>query len=331
MARTRNKSRQCLNCGYAFRVDAEHDNYCPNCGQENHNPRQPILHYIYELLENLFHFDSRSWLTLKLLVMEPGRVTYDHIHGIRQRYTPPNRLFIFSLAVFIIFLEAAQDTMVKKDSSVREKYSLREQMGFLHDSVKIAFSKPFFTGDKIYLTVGQLKSLEQAPEGTLGEWLKQNGMKSWLIYRLEARMIRHNIESQLSVKDYNRRIVRIHYQVILLMMPISAFIIYLFFYRRGRLFYDALIVSVHLYVFGLIMGILFSLAVLFLISLGLLKDTTIVLPMVMLISVVFNFIPSYKKVYGLPWTTTIIRGLSIGFLNMSVQVLLFWTIAGLRG
>ena len=331
MRKKSNKSRHCLNCGYDFQVERNHDNFCPNCGQENHNPRQPILHYVFELLESLFHFDSRSWLTLRMLLFSPGTVSRDHIHGIRQRYTPPNRLFIFSLAIFILFLEAAQDTMVRREAHAGEKLSLKEQMTMLDDSTRMAFSKPFFTGDKVYYTVKQLKELQHTDNAHLSEWLNRNGMKSWLVYKLHARMVKHNIESSMSVKDYNRRIVRIHYQVILLMMPMSAFLIYFLFYRKDRLFYDALVVSVHLYVFGLILGIIVSVVVLMLISAGILKDTTIVLPLVMVISVVFNFIPSYKKVYERSWFSTIVRGLLIGMLNMSIQVLVFWLIAGLRG
>jgi len=331
MRKKRNKSQHCLNCGYDFTIDAVHNNYCPNCGQENHNPRQPIRHYIYDFLETLFHFDKRSWTTLRLLLLSPGTVTRDHLHGIRQRYTPPNRLFIFSLAVFVIFLEAAQDTMVEKDAPEMEELSLKEQMMQLPDTTRIAFSKPFFTGDKIYFTVDQLKDLERTKPEDIHRWLHYSGKKSWLVYRLEARMVKHNIESPLSVKDFNRHVVRIHYQVILLMMPISAFLIYIFFYRKGRLFYDALMVSVHLYVFALILGIVMSILVLALISAGIRLDTTVVLPVVMLISVIFNFIPSYKKVYALNWTQTIVRGLLIGFFNMSVQVLLFWIIAAYGG
>ena len=331
MKRKRNKTQHCLNCGYDFRIDAKHNNYCPNCGQENHNPRGPIRHLLYDMAETLFHFDNRSWRTLRLLLLSPGTVTRDFLNGIRQRYTPPNRLFIFSLAVFIIFFEAAQDTMVKKDAPAMEKLSLKEQMKLLPDTTHIAFSKPFFTGDKIYFTVDELKSLERTQPDDIHRWLHFTGKKSWLVYRLEARMVKHNIESELSVKDFNRHIVRIHYQVILLMMPISAFLIYLFFYRKGRMFFDALIVSVHLYAFGLIVGIIVSLLVLALISVQILRDTTIILPFVMLISVIFNFIPTYKRVFEFSWPQTVVRGLLIGFFNMSIQVLLFWIIAGYGG
>jgi len=331
MKKKRNKSQHCPNCGYDFRIDAAHSNFCPNCGQENHNPRQPIRHYIYDLMETLFHFDNRSWMTLRLLLLSPGTVTRDFLHGIRQRYTPPNRLFVFSLAVFVIFLEAAQDTMVSKDAPAMEKLSLKDQMKLLPDTTLIAFSKPFFTGDKIYFTVEQLKGLERTKPEDIHRWLHYSGKKSWLVYRLEARMVKHNIESELSVRDFNRHIVRIHYEVILLMMPISAFLIYFFFYRKDRMFYDALIVSVHLYAFALIVGIIITLLTVALISAQILRDTTIVLPVVMIISVVFNFIPTYKKVYGLSWPQTIVRGSLIGFFNMSLQVLLFWIIAGYGG
>jgi len=331
MSKKRIKSHHCANCSYKFRIDEAHNNYCPNCGQENHNPRLPLLHYITELAENLFHLDNKTWISLRTLLFKPGTLSKDHINNKRQRYTPPFRMFILSLAVFIIFLEAAQDTMVKRDEQVIDNLSLHEQMLRLNDTSRIGFSNPYFTGDKIYFTVAQLKELEQIPAGEIKGWLKQNGRKSWFIYQLEALMVQRNISSYLSVKDFNRHLVRIHYRVILIMVPISAFLIYLGFYRTGRMYYDALITSVHLYVFGLIAGTLVSVAVLNFIRWGLLKDTTVVLPLVMLISLALNFIPAYKKIYEYKWPSTIGRGMLIGTFNMATQIIVFWLIAGLTG
>lgn len=331
MKKKRIKSQHCSNCGYDFKIDPKHNNFCPNCGQENHNPRLPILHYLYELFENLTHFDNRIWHTLKALIFKPGSVTKDFIHNKRQRYTPPPRLFIFSLAVFILFFEAAQDTMVKHDAPQMEMLSLKEQMQRLPDTALIAFSKPFFTGEKVYYTVAQLKDLQQNGHHKIGQWLERNGMRSWLVYRMQAKMVLHNMASALPVKDYNRHIVRIHYQVLIIMMFISALLIYLLFYYRGRMLYDTLVMSVHLYVFGFLAGIVVAVAVLMLIRVNVLKDTTIMLPIVMLISVTLNFIPAYKRVFERSWPSTIARGLVVGGLNVTCQILLFWVIAGLRG
>jgi hypothetical protein len=331
MSRAKVKAQHCGNCGYNFRIEPGHDNFCPNCGQENHNPRRPIVHHFAEFVESWLHLDGKTWYTIKKLIFEPGRVSCDYIHNIRQRYTPPNRLFIFTLLVFVLVFEAAHDAMVKNEISAHATNSLSELMEQYDNGQRIYFQNPFFTGDKISFTVAQLKELQHLNQANIGYWLDQQGMKSWLVYRLEARMVKHNIESPLSVKEYSRHIVRVHYQVLLLMVPIGAFLIFIFFYRRDRMFYDALVTSVHLYVFGMIAAIVISLIALLLIRIGVLNDPTIVLPMVMVLGVAFNFIPAYKTVYGLSWSQTILRGLGVALSNMCIQILVFWLIAGLVG
>lgn len=331
MSRAKVKAQHCSNCGYNFRVELGHDNYCPNCGQENHNPRRPIFHHFAEFVESWLHLDGKTFYTIKKLVLEPGRVSCDYIHNIRQRYTPPNRLFIFTLLVFILVFEAAHDAMVKKEIPAFTTKSLSELMDEYESNARIGFQNPFFTGEKIHFSVAQLKELQQLNPANIEQWLKKQGMRSWLVYRLETRMVKHNIESPLSVKEYNRHIVRVHYQVLLLMVPIGAALIFVFFYRRDRMFYDALVTSIHMYVFGMIAAIVVALAALILIRVGLMNDPTIVLPVVMVLGVVFNFLPAYKVVYGLSWPSTILRGLGVGVSNMCIQILLFWTIAGMIG
>ncbi len=64
---------------------------------------------ISELLESIFHLDSKTWNTLRILIFYPGFITLDYINNIRARYTPPIRLFIFTLALFILCLNMAQN------------------------------------------------------------------------------------------------------------------------------------------------------------------------------------------------------------------------------
>src|SRR5688500_16939178 len=144
MSRAKVKAQHCGNCGYNFRVEPGHDNYCPNCGQENHNPRRPILHHFAEFVETWLHIDGKTWFTIKKLVFEPGRVSCDYIHNIRQRYTPPNRLFIFTLVIFILVFEAAHDSMVAKEIPAFTTNSLSELMNQYEDNHRIGFQNPFF-------------------------------------------------------------------------------------------------------------------------------------------------------------------------------------------
>ncbi len=103
MIRKKLKQHTCANCQFEFAANSEHINYCPNCGQDNHNSRFPLIHYAYELLESLIHFDSKFLNSIKVLLLKPGQITFDYIHNIRGRYTPPIRLFIFiSIFAFII-------------------------------------------------------------------------------------------------------------------------------------------------------------------------------------------------------------------------------------
>ncbi|NJO25324.1 MAG: DUF3667 domain-containing protein [Bacteroidia bacterium] len=101
MARKKLKQHSCANCGFEFSTNTEHINYCPNCGQENHNPRFPLIHYGYELLEGFLHFDTKFLYSFKILLLKPGKITYDYINNIRGRYTPPFRLFIF-ISIFAL-------------------------------------------------------------------------------------------------------------------------------------------------------------------------------------------------------------------------------------
>lgn len=85
----------CLNCG------AETSGrYCSNCGQATHSNRS-LWHVIEELLHNLFHFDTKAWRTLPMVVFRPGTLTRNFVYGKRARYISP--LATFLLSVFFMF------------------------------------------------------------------------------------------------------------------------------------------------------------------------------------------------------------------------------------
>ena len=75
-------------------------NFCANCGQPTHVHRS-LLHLGEEVLHGVMHFDARIWRTLPLLVLNPGRLTREWIHGKRTRYISPLAIFLFT--VFVTF------------------------------------------------------------------------------------------------------------------------------------------------------------------------------------------------------------------------------------
>lgn len=86
-----------MNCGHPF---SGHENFCPECGQENKGRRITFKNFVSELFSGFFNFDEKFWRTLIPLFIKPGKVSRDYIEGKRQRYTNP---FRFYLAVSIIF------------------------------------------------------------------------------------------------------------------------------------------------------------------------------------------------------------------------------------
>lgn len=85
----------CLNCGAQLTGP-----FCAQCGQ-NGRPLRKLSQLVGEFLHNLFHFDTKAWRTLPMVLFRPGTLTRDYIYGKRARYISP--LATFLLCVFLMF------------------------------------------------------------------------------------------------------------------------------------------------------------------------------------------------------------------------------------
>lgn len=88
----------CANCGAELS-----GRFCHRCGQSSHVHRS-LLHMFEELLHGIFHFETKAWRTVPLLLFRPGRLTREYIEGKRVRYVGPLPLFLFMMFVmFMVF------------------------------------------------------------------------------------------------------------------------------------------------------------------------------------------------------------------------------------
>ncbi len=97
----RKKGLACPNCGTGLQADFE---YCPHCGQENHDLRVPFRRFAYEFVESLTHFDTKLWNTLKAIFTRPGQLTKDFVEGRRARHINPARFYFFVSVIFFALL-----------------------------------------------------------------------------------------------------------------------------------------------------------------------------------------------------------------------------------
>ncbi|MBO0934028.1 DUF3667 domain-containing protein [Fibrella aquatilis] len=129
----------CPNCQHKLTPT---DNFCPKCGQENHDLRLPFGHVVYEVVEGFTHFDGKLWVTLRDIFTRPGRVPLDFIEGRRMRHVPPIRLYIF-VSFFLFLLIGIISNGALKRSTLR-KYRLAATFGpdqrYRESSLKALFT-----------------------------------------------------------------------------------------------------------------------------------------------------------------------------------------------
>lgn len=92
------RSEFCHNCG--IRLSGP---YCAACGQKD-VPLSITLHdFFHELTHETLHVDGRIFQTIRRLMLSPGVLTRDYIHGRRARWISPIRLYlVFSVAYFAL-------------------------------------------------------------------------------------------------------------------------------------------------------------------------------------------------------------------------------------
>lgn len=91
----------CQNCG-----NNSQENFCPNCGEKKLNVQDlTIKHFFQETLESFIHFDNKFLKTIKILILEPGKLSLDFVEGKWVRFMKPLQLFLI-LNISMFFMPA---------------------------------------------------------------------------------------------------------------------------------------------------------------------------------------------------------------------------------
>lgn len=120
----------CLNCGAQLT-----GRFCANCGQSAH-PHRSLLHMVEELLHGVFHFDTKVWRTIPMLLFRPGTLTRNYVYGKRARYISPLALFLLCifLMFFVMSLMPAPDNTRDSSRIESEREHLQQAREKLQDT-----------------------------------------------------------------------------------------------------------------------------------------------------------------------------------------------------
>lgn len=111
MAKELRKLAVCLNCERSI----EGENFCPSCGQENTDQIVSTRHLLRDVVDEFLKFDSKLFITVKMLLLKPGRLTQDYLEGKRARYITPLRLyFTISALFFLVYSWSGWDQQIQK-------------------------------------------------------------------------------------------------------------------------------------------------------------------------------------------------------------------------
>lgn len=262
------KEKICLNCGAEVP-----SRFCPECGQENREPRETLGELLYHFFSDFTNFDSKIFTTLKDLMFKPGFLTKEYLLGRRQRYLHPIRMYIF--VSFVYFFVMVLFSYYNNDAAltVQNREVSIERLHAVIDTVKAEIDTSSAEDNKLgSLVLKKTNSNLRNLNALLLVSRKYDNLKKFDaaqkhrpeqkrlkgIYHFTARKViawKQKYGEQARDMAWDKFINLIP-KVMFVMLPLFA--LYLkWFYRRDHLYTDHIIFSFHYHTFAFLMMLIF--------------------------------------------------------------------------
>lgn len=300
----RRKHSKCLNCGQNL-----HDshNYCSNCGQENTDNELSIGILFREFLSNFLSLDSRFGRTLKPFLFKPGRITNSFNNGMRVFYAHPVRWYlVVSLIHFFFFIRVIDPSEIKGRSFVMnsdsEELTTAEFDSLYHLPDSLHEQENWPISGHYFVMIDKMNQEGDLSPSEILDSLRLDGLP--FMERIATRqIIKINHESSASLTQYMLRQIPL---AMFFILPIYAFILKLFFWRKG-LYIRHLVHALHIHsFFFFIMSIGWILVLIF----G--DETSDIVPPIMALIGAAYILLSFRNIYGVKWIWTIFRFFMVG-------------------
>ena len=240
--------KACENCGHFVE-----SRYCPECGQENVETRQPF-HYLFTVsIEDFVHYDSRFWKSIMYLLFYPARLTKIYLSGRRKLYVPPVTLYIFIsfITFFIPSLlpekgggkqDAPQETAAAQAVSIAED---EKKIQEIKERLEQKYTKEDL--NKLQDVVADLKERsKQIDRDDNNSLMADNFDNKSLFTQAEQEILKERI-----LHDFPK--------AIFLYMPVFAFWLWLFHNKKKWYYFDHGIYTLHYFSFFLLSILVFIL------------------------------------------------------------------------
>jgi Protein of unknown function (DUF3667) len=330
----------CLNCG-----TETPGRYCPNCGQENIEPKQTVWHLIQHFFSDITHFDGKFFITVKDLFAKPGFLSREYMSGRRASYLDPVRMYIFTSAIFFLIFFSMfnvknidftdQDRVVKnldlnemlaeaktrQDSlKIREVYELtrKQLVKIKKDSGRTNGDFDVYLDTSVYHTFAAYDSAQRTkPANQRDRWLKRK-----ITERKIELATRYQKEHESLIRDLISENLHNWPKVLFISLPLFALILKLLYIRRKQFIYvDHGIFAIHLYIFSFLIILIFF-------ALNKLHSNTgwSLINWLIFVVVVYPFFYYYKamrRFYGQRRAKTILKYILLFILSFFLYLTIF--------
>ncbi|MFI5358146.1 MAG: DUF3667 domain-containing protein [Opitutales bacterium] len=254
--------RVCQNCSSPLTGP-----YCAQCGQHDVDYHRSFHHLFHDLLENLFHFEGKFFVTVAWLLAKPGRITLEFLAGRRASQLNPLRFYIFVSVLFFLGLtllnhghlidiprqqvnqlqsqltgQAKELNGLTGDFTPEEKRELTRRIGEIAGQNEGKFDR-----DAIIASIREArKSVADARAASvpMGPRTRVHIDRSSDFGQSLSRKIR---SGELTFSDIWEALEHRVPTLLFLGVPLFAFFLKLFYLRSGRFYIEHLIFSLHLH------------------------------------------------------------------------------------
>lgn len=316
------QEKECLNCGH---IVEEH--FCPHCGQENTEVRQPFYFLFTHFFEDFTHYDGQFWKSLRYLFFAPGKLTNEYLAGKRQQYVAPVKLYIFiSFIVFFI------------PTLIPDRHEKSEPAFVQHDADSTKYGSDHHKLNKPYADNEVLSGVIDIDSNKIDSKEKYDSLvnvSGSLFYRMGRPFVHKYFE--LKARKYNQEEISEKFKetfihtlpkALFLYLPVFAFLLWLFHDKKRWWFFDHGIFTLHFFSFLLLSILFVSLLndVEDWIGTGFLKTSISVLIFILFVYMMAYFFKAHREVYRISKKMTLLKGTLLFFIN---AVLLLSLLIGL--
>ena len=349
--------KTCLNCGH--QVD---ERFCPHCGQENIESRQPFHFLFTHFIEDFTHYDGEFWKTIKYLLIRPGKLTKEYLAGKRQLYVAPVKLYIFIsfITFFVPSLFSSSDEEVTEHAKKTHNQKVKEQKAKDEKIIKLADSlkqglvtnplekeNPAEPDKDIEVTEVngnpvEIDALAETKDGKLSILGAKNMKQFDSLYSKSDKQVVFNFMKPFAKKIFHMQdlglkkeqifgkfketIIHTLPKALFIYLPIFAFFLWIFHNKKKWWYFDHGIFTLHYFSFlllGILILICFDKITDYLPDAGILTLLYVLAYAASIVFIAVYFFVAHHRVYESSRTTSVFKGILLFITNFIGIICMF--------